>query len=327
MTSKVEMVRRVAHLTEELNALKQFVAMEELNGSESAILRGKYFAATAEHAREKYGLDIATNMTGCESLMTFIKDAIMASKEFLKGKPDKSDLAQIKKYTYQAREAAEGYASSDWLDKQEFLTGIVEVKSVPGVFTSVKSPDQLASSIGKDLANLNNHVKKNTAECKKEMAPAYAIYKKYYTADFESKREDAVKELSGLKPSTYDKGPVYPMFVKGNVSTRELPALDKAGVKKIADLMVKIVTTYGILDDHIYKSLVPQAIEWDDLTRSKFWNEFYEQDYHLKELSALFDVLSWDDTTKNSSGNLHHWWDTVWDVVRFLENWILYSVK
>lgn len=321
-----ELVEATIDMGKDIEVLEEVITRRsepDVDGLESLQDGGTLFVDAAENIKKRYGIDVEPTLAGFESFLDTLKKVFTKTSEDLKEIPTKQDKAVIKKYLYENEKAASLYTDSKWQDEQKFINvGKVKLQ-VPSFLSAVDSP----AAVKAILDMVNQRIKTS--------------FTKYYK-NSESRTVSGIKIFNSLKGKSPEDGvklldpmlPITPAELKGAVSeaglsdldtksqSAELPVLNKDKIKEVVDIMNSI-TELVVYFNHTEESGLDKFIDDEDWNRSKYWDSIDE----TKQAKQVWDVVTFYGDTPEFILLTRTYSEKMLPVAKFLEQWILNSVK
>jgi len=292
-------------------------------GMEQFVDGSELLAAAAADINERYKVDIEPTVAGMESFLDSLKIGFEKVKEKIKGNPTKADTARIKKGLHEAESAFNEYGSEKWQSEQKFINvGKTKIQT-PEILNGINSPSDLnaiLSLINKRATDTYDRYHKNAAQ------RLQAGLKVFNSA--KSKLADApISEVDSSLPITPEHltGAAKDSGLddlKVSLSGTELPVLNKDGIKVVCAAMKTILDTkkYFITgEEKFYNS----SISEDDFYKSKFWDKHIR----TKQAGQVWDAVVFDAFYDEPEYLSSVYSTKMMAIARFLEMWILKSVK
>ena len=300
----------------------------EVDGQEAIDKRTALFTATANYAKEQYGLDITPDRAGCESFLDSLKIMMKKAGEFLAGQPDKRDLQKVKQLNDAATKAAKMYAGSSWLDNQTFKEGIISIPRIPNAFKSVTVPNDVPSVLGKFELLIDKTFKEHENYHVRLLPQGIKLFNTYEKKDFEEKKEEAVAGIlkldDGKAPAKPSHADLIGVIDLSTLTPRsQLQALDKSGVVAVAKLLEEILSKSFHYESRRF-DLACDGVSYDEFWDSEFWEEMLDS---VDETKQLLKLIEWEEITAAMNTCIRAYDGVMLIVAQFLENWILYSVE
>lgn len=295
----------------------------ERDGLEGYEDNGTIFVAASADIKQRYGTDVEPTLAGMEGFLDSLKEAFQKVKDMLKKEPTKQQQAQIKKYFFEAEKAFNVYGSDKWQNDQTFINvGKVKLQ-VPDIFKDINSP--------KDIENILSLVNKRTVDTSlkylKNSKERLQAAVKVFNA-FKGKPEDTpVSEVDSFLP-------IKPEEMKGAVKDSglddldlklvgvELPVLSKEAIKEVCKVVEQLVDTSVTLIGHD-ESLIDLSISEDDFYASDFWDKHLD----TKQCKEIWNAGYYFDSIGEFTKVHREYNDKALIIAKFLEMWVLQSVK
>ncbi|UOX39562.1 hypothetical protein [Aeromonas phage ZPAH34] len=296
---------------------------DQYSGCESFSEQGQRLARIADYIKETYNEEVSPDIAGVESFVEKLKAGFKQVTEALKSKPNKQRLAVIKTAAYEATKAAKVYESTKWLDEQTFIN-IGNVKfQVPSIFKDVKTLDDAKKIIDGIFKQCETDFNANMKDMEKRLSTGLTLFNKYKSKEWDEKYLQEVKKALPIKPeiSDFDKQAYLELVGTGYVPA-SIPVLTKDMVKDVSQLMAKLggLTFKMETDWEIFAS--------DTMDTSDFWDSSFWDNVPEETLTKVWDAVEWHRINDTLFSPMESSISKVlFELVKFLENWILYSVK
>lgn len=279
-------------------------------------------AATVD-IKERYDVDVQPTIAGLEGFLDSLKGGLANLLGKKKEKPSKQQVAVIKKYIHEAEKAFALYGSDKWQSEQKFINVGKTKLQVPAIFGQINS----AGDIEAILKLINKRVV-DTAEkyFKNDEQRVRAAIKVFNL--FKGKPEDTpITEVDShlpIKPELLTGGVKDSGIQDVNVKTSavELPVLNKDGIKEVSKVVDMIIDTRVFFmnrEENYIDVLIPE----DDFYESKFWNNHSS----AKQTTAVWNAGTCYGDTPEFEKISKEYNDKMLTIAKFLEQWVLASVK
>lgn len=273
--------------------------------------------------KKRYDTDIEPTIAGMESFLGSLKDSLEKIGKMISGKPTRHELALVKKHLWEGWKAFRLYTSEEWVKEQTFINVGKTRVQVPAVFSEINSPSDVKTPltmINSRVDAVHQKVYKNTIE---RIRAGVKIFNKFKN----SPEDTPVSEGNDLLPIKPD---VIKDFIPDTgldkldvrFKSVELPVLTKAQIKEVSDLAYLILNHEDHLSDRTGKAS-SSSIEEENFYRSKFWNKNLATNLSGATVEACTWEYSLDQLLKVEKA----YQEKMINVLKFLENWILASVK
>lgn len=296
---------------------------EKYEGCESDCQEQTLLNQVKDYVQETYNENISADIAGMEGFVDKLKEGFKQIREILKSKPNKSKLAIIKSDGYQAKSAVKKYESESWLKEQTFIN-IGNVKfQTPSVLENVKSIEDIKKIVESIIKQCENAFSTEIRDAQKRLGTGLGIFNKYKSKEWD---EDLFAELEKqlpIKPEIkeLDKEKILSLIGTGYIHN-SVPVLTKDQVKDVTKLMTDLATFSFKIEEQWL------ALSENMLDTSDFWNSGFWDNVPDKTMVKLWQAVEWhyvndvvyDPLYKSLS-------KVILDLAKFLENWILYSVK
>lgn len=325
-TPRYENVEASLVMGDDIEVLENVVAVcqtEARDGMEGYEDNGVVFVTAVADIKERYGVDVEPTLAGMEGFLDSLKNAFAKLGEKLKGQPKKEHLAQIQRYLFEASKAVKQYGSDKWLDGQQFINVGKTKIQVPAAFKDVTDPDGIDKIIDIFIKTLDKQHQAYYANALARQKAGMPIFNKFAK---KAESDDGAAELAKSLPIKPDPLPgIKQADLSGllNISMEkgELPVLNKDKVKDVVKTLTRILE---VVDG------------WEE-KREKLFNgpsyeDFYDSDFFdaiidTKECEELIRAVEWESATSDIEEIGYFYNKTMLPVCKFLEMWILQSVK
>ena len=284
---------------------------------------GEILTAAAEDIKKRYNKDVEPTIAGMEGFLDNLKSALTAIGEKLKGQPKKDHLAKIQRYLFEADKAIKQYSSSAWLSKQQFINVGKTKIQVPAAFKDVTDIDGIEKIIDIYIKTLDKKYQEYFKNALARQKAALPVYNKFAKKD---EMENGAAELGKHLPIKPDPLPgIKPSDVEGLLKTTlekgELPVLNKDQVKGVVDTLTRVLDVLEGWEKDREK--LTEGPSYDDFYDSEFFNDIEDS----KEVRELIAAVEWENATENLEEIVFFYSKAMLPVCKFLEMWILQSVK
>ncbi|WNV45796.1 hypothetical protein [Aeromonas phage AerS_266] len=296
---------------------------EKYAGCESGSNEEETLKRTVNYIKETYGTEVEPTISGMEGFVDTMKKGLKAVVEAIKGKPNKKALAAIKTHIGETDKAVELYKSNRWQADQTFINIGFSKFQTPGVFNELKTADEYKKVIKDILDKCKNDYSGIIKNAERRLGTGLKIFNQFKNKQYNEEDVEKVKKLYPIKPAIMPVNKEAYLSLIGNEYVHNsVPVLTKDQVKEIADLMKTVsLFVWGLATER--ENLVDIALDWSDIMDSDFWMNV--SDDVVKELAL---AAEWGDIDNKQ---LDPFTDPVekimLEILKFLENWILYSVK
>ncbi|MGL4614285.1 MAG: hypothetical protein ACRCVV_10405 [Shewanella sp.] len=296
---------------------------EKYDGCESSSDEQSLLNQVSSYAKETYNEDVTPDIAGMEGLVEKLKAGFKTIKEALKSKPNKQSLSIIKKDAFQALEAIKVYESDKWLKEQQFINIGNTKFQTPSIFAEIKSVKEAEQLVNTIFTKLEQTFNRSIKDAEKRLSVGMSIFNKYKNKEYTDELSKEVKLLLPIKPEIekLNKEEYLSVLGTGYVQT-SIPVLTKDSLKDITKLM-KTLADFSFQMEMRFLDIAESALDYEDFSESVFWE-------HLSNnvVVPLFIATEWhhiDDAALNPVIEVNL--KIIFELAKFLENWILYSVK
>lgn len=284
---------------------------------------GPVLKLAAEDILKRYKKTVEPTIAGMEGFLTDLKNAFSEVFDEIKGKPSKSDMAKIKRYLFEASNAIKEYSSPTWLNKQTFINVGKAKFEFPVCFKEVGSVDGVNKILDVFIKTSDNLFQENFNNSSARQRVGMPIFSKFVN---KGETEGAAGELAKhlpIKPAALPR--IKPSDITGLLDVKlergELPVLSKDKVKDVVAILIKIVDTIKKWEEKHEKLF--SGPSYDDFYNSDFFDPIMK----TKECQELIDAVEWESSTLNVEEISESYRKIMIPVAKFLEMWILKSVK
>jgi hypothetical protein len=298
-------------------------AEPESAGLEQFADGSELLTAAAEDIKQRYGTEIEPTIAGMEGFLEQVKSGFNNIAALLKKKPASHELSKIKKDTGEGWGAFNLYTSEKWQAEQKFIN-VGKVKlSVPGLLESIDSPADAKTILNLVTSRVEATYKKAHGNAKERIANGVKVFNKFKN----SPEDTPISEGD----SSY---PIKPELITGVISDAgldsldvktkavEVPVLNKDKIKEVGDLVYAILEQVSDMAERTGK-LSASTLEEDDFYKSKFWDKHLSSDL----AGSTIDACSWEYATDELVKLEKAYQDKMLNILKFLEQWVLKSVK
>lgn len=323
---RADLIEAKFDIQNDIDALEGIVAIskdETHTGFESLVDNSEILVAAADNINLRYGSSVEPTMAGMESFLDTLKKVFTKTDEKLKEAPTKQQLGIIKKYIFENEKAAALYISEKWQSEQKFINVGKAKIQVPGFLASADSP----ASAKAILDMVNQRVKTTFTKYYKNSTARTAYGMKIFNALKGKDPEEGVGLIDEKLPITPEEltGAIAESGLKDlNIKPQsvELPVLNKDKIKEVVDIMNSI-TDLRVEMNRMEESGFDNFIDDEDWNKSKFWDKFD----NTKQALAVWNVVSFEGDTPEFDYLSSEYNTKILAVAKFLESWILASVK
>ena len=295
-------------------------------GMESLQDGGLLFLSASADIKERYGVEVEPTLAGFESFLDSLKGAFTAIGEALKGKPNKEKLAKIKKYLSEADDAIKVYGSDKWLNSQKFYNVGKTKMQIPVGFKDVVDVEGISKIVELYLKSLETQFSTQEKIADSRFKAALPIFNKLKKQKPQDEDED-IKKLRADLPIKPDRVPPpkpgeLDGLLKVTLEKGELPVLSKDKIKDVVEIINKILKV-GVDWDKVLDKHAERGLGYDDFSDSDFFSK-YDNEVEVVELE---NALVWESSLSGMFEIQGSYGRTMLPVCKFLEMWILNSVK
>lgn len=284
---------------------------------------GSILTAAAEDIKTRYGEDIEPTISGLEGFLDTLKSGLEKLLGKKKEKPTKQQVAMIKKYIHEAETAFALYGSEKWQSEQKFINVGKTKLQVPGIFEKINSVgdiETILKLINKRVVDTADKYFKNDEQ---RVRAAIKIFNAFKGKPEDTPITDVDSQLP-IKPEALTGGVKDSGITDIDVKTKslELPVLNKDAIKEVTKIVDMLIDTrlYFIKREEAY---IDVMIPEDDFYESKFWNKHSS----AKQTSAVWDAGTCYGDVPEFEKISNEYSAKMLSIAKFLEQWVLASVK
>ncbi|QYN79938.1 polynucleotide kinase [Kosakonia phage Kc263] len=295
----------------------------ERDGMEGYEDNGAVFVNAAGDIKARYEVDIEPTLAGMEGFLDSLKNAFTAIGEKLKGQPKKEHLAKIQKWLFQANDAVKVYSTDKWMNQQTFINVGKTKIMVPTSMADVKDVDGIKKILEMYIKTIEGKQKEYLPNVMARLKAGLAVFNKFERKAEADDAEEQLRKHLPIKPEPLPRikpSDLEPLFNRTMVKS-ELPVLNKDQVKVVVGIISNLLDTASDLEKQREKAYVGPS--WDDFYSSDFFDPIVDS----KEVSELAAACEWDTCTSDLYEISRVYELHMYPVAKFLEMWILQSVK
>lgn len=328
IAERAEMIEAHFDMQNDIDTLDNVVlkcADEEVRaGIEGLEDNGSIMVAAVADIKERYGAEVEPTLAGLEGFLESIKGAFEKLGEKIKGQPDKSQLAQVKKYLYEAEKAFLNYGTDKWIKGQK-LINVGKVKlQVPEILKDIQNPkdaESILDLINKRALDAFKAHDKNTAA---RVHAGIKIFNQFKKKPADTDLSELTKVLP-IKPEALGTGGSEQAGVK-NLDTHfvagEFPVLNADNIKAICKVVEGILDTAFVM----LKSL--EGYEDKTISETDFWDsDFFDEHIESDAVEQVIKACAYGRCTDQLQDIDYMYGQKLLNVCKFMEMWILQSVK
>ena len=296
---------------------------EKYDGCESNSQEQCLLDQVSAYVKETYNEDVTPDVAGMEGFVDKLKEGFKTIKEAFKSKPNKSSLSIIKKDAYQALNAIKVYESDKWLKEQQFINIGNTKFQTPSIFAEIKTVKEAEQVINTIFSKLEQSFNKNIKDAEKRLSVGIGIFNKYKNKEYTPELSKEVGGLFPIKPEIekLNKEDFLSLLGTGYVPA-SIPVLTKESLKDVTKLM-KVLGDFSFQMEMKWMDVAESALDYEDFSESVFWEHI-----NNNVVVPLFIATEWHHIDEDALNpvievNLK----IIFELAKFLENWILYSVK
>lgn len=302
----------------------------EIHGTESLSMNRQQLSAFKTYAKQTYGIDIEDNISGMESFMEKLRDAIKKVKGALKGASNKQEMMQVKRYITDCDKAIKLYGSDTWLADQTFKDGgECTIGRVPVGLDKVRSISDLSRVINPMVSELETISKGMEKDARAKLIAGLKIWNRYKNSkgDVDTVSSEIAQAIDGLKfpPETkFDKDKFIGSLNQTSGERIRVPVLDKAGVKDAVSVLSNMCRQWIIISERS-SDVAEDGVWWDDVYDIDIYCKMSEE--NKRALSDLMNLVGWENIILPMTNLETEYERLLLPVAQMLESWILYSVE
>lgn len=321
--SRPEILEMMIDVQEDMTAIEGVIVQSqnpEMAGNEAFADNSEMLVGAVADIKERYGADVQPTLAGMEGFFTSLKGMFGTLS-----KKSEKKVEESLEYIYDAHKTIEGYAKPEFLNGKTFKEGDVTVTAPVGLGKTPTLKDALAiinkvaDAADKDAKKIGDNDLKHTQQ-------ALRIFNKY--AKHAPLDEDEAEKLLAkdfpIKPEQADRPDrhMYDKLLDTKLGPVTVPALDEAGVKEAVQVLTKFVERFKKIWGY-YEAIDGIALDHGEMADSPFWDAAWETD----AAEQLNDGLYFQQAVNNIDVVVDAYGDVVMPVAKFLESWILNSIK
>lgn len=272
--------------------------------------------------KDKYGRDIEPTIQGMEGFFGDLKEAFSETIKELTGNSI-ADKAKIKRYFHEARGAISEYTSKAWLDKQKWINvGKVSLQ-VPAAFKEVNTGDGMNAIITPFSKACEKQVKDNLANAEARLTAGLKVYNQLKNKE-PVKGEALAKLVGEIKPDALPDVTAKDIIslIDVSLSKGEMPVLKKTDIAGVIKVLKDAIDTLDRMYVGIDK-LMDRSLSTDDFLDP----DFFEATFKEKPIKQLYDATCFEANGWNAEYIADGYVHQMLVVAKFIETWILKSVK
>lgn len=323
---RADLIEAKFDIQNDIDALEGIVVIskdETHAGFESLVDNSETLVAAADNINLRYGTSVEPTIAGMEGFLDILKGAMAKIKETFKGKPNKEAAKIIKRQLADAVKAVDVYKSPKWLEDNKFINVGKTKVSVPDIFKESTDAGDVRTVVNGIISRAESMHTKYLNNAKSRLTNGTKIFNKFKNSDPEKESIEDLKKAYPIEPSQL-KGAESDSGLREvglKTSKIEIPVLSKKSIPDIVAVMsslIKFGDDIAIKNDAFISLTVPE----DNLYNSKFWESISSS----KEFGMIWDAVSYD-CAKELVDIQYAADDVIFDICKFLESWILNSVK
>ena len=300
------------------------IAKDEAHeGFESLADHGEIMVTAAADINQRYGASVEPTLDGMEGFLDVLKGAMTKIKETFKGKPNKEAAKIIKRQLAEAVKAADVYKSPKWLEENKFINVGKAKVSVPEIFKEATDAGDVKTIVNGIISRAESMHTKYLNNAKARLGNGTKVFNKFKNADGGKESVEDLKKAYPIEPSrlTGAESDSGLKEVALQTSKIDIPVLPKKAIPDVVAIMESLINfgdNLAIKNDAFIAGTVPE----EDIYNSSFW----ESHTTSKEFGVLWDAVSYDAASELVDIQ-YAADDVIFDICKFLESWILNSVK
>ena len=323
---RYEMIEAKFDMQNDIEMLDKVIVVAkdpEQAGFESLADNSEMMVSIATDIKDRYDVEVEPTVSGMEGFVETLKEAYDKLKEKVKGIPSKKVNAQIIKNMEDAGKQFAEYDSEEWQSEQKFKNvGKVKLQT-PKAFNEVNSISDVKTIIKMTTQRAVDIYDRHHTNAQARLVPAMKVFNAFKDKPADTPISE-VDEMLPIKPDLLTGG-LVDSGVKDFDTTLEpveLPVLTKADIKEAKGIIDYILDTqiYFIHEEEKYYD---HSADEDAFFNSKFWDahlksEQAKQVWNATEYHSVIDQMDEIEDTYR---------DKVLNVAKFLQRWVLSSIK
>lgn len=326
--TRVDLIEAQLEMQDDINVLDNVVstynnAGDAAAGMEQFIDGSELLTAAAADINERYKVDIEPTVAGMEGFLDSLKSGLVNLLGKKKDQPTKQQIAMIKKYIHEAEQAFALYSSDKWQAEQKFINVGKTKLQVPNIFEKINGASDIESILKLINKRVTDTADKHFKNDEQRIRSAIKVFNLFKGKPEETPITEVDSHLP-IKPELLTGGVKDSGISDVNVktSTVELPVLNKDGIKevsKIVDMLLDTRVWFMKKEEGYMDILIPE----DDFYESKFWNNHS----NAKQTTAVWNAGTAFGDTPEFEKISKEYNDKMLAIAKFLEQWVLASVK
>lgn len=321
--SRPEILEMMIDVSEDLEAIEGVIVKSkepEFAGNEAFADNSEMLVGAVADIKERYGADVEPTLAGMEGFFTVLKNMFDGL-----GKKSEKKVEETLEYIYNADKIIDGYAKPEFLNGKTFKEGDITVSAPAGLGknptlkSALVAINKVADAADKDAKKIGDNDLKHTQQ-------ALRIFNKYakHAPVSEEEAEELLEKEFPIKPEQVDRPDrdMYDKLLDIKPVPVTVPALDEAGVKEAVEVLNKFIERFKKIWAY-YEAIDKLSLDHGEMSDSKFWDAAWETD----ACEQLNDGLYFQSSTRNIDIVADAYGDVVMPVAKFLESWILNSIK
>lgn len=296
----------------------------EFSGNEHFQDNSSTLVGMTDLIKEKYGREVPATINGLEGFFGDLKKAFGEVLDELSGKPTKAEKAKIKKYFFEARKAVEEYSSKSWLESQKWINvGKVKIQ-VPAVFAEINTGEGMSTIVGQFSKACEKQVQDNLANSEARLTSGLKIFNQLKNKEPVHGEELSALITGKIKPDALPdiKGDAITSLIDVSLVKGELPVLKKDDIAGVVKVLKDALASMDKMYTGVEK-LLDRSLSVDDF----FESDFFDATFKEAPVKELYDAVTFDDNSWNAEYILEGYTKQMLVVAKFIESWILNSVK
>lgn len=326
---RTDLIEHSFTVEDDINTIQAVVEVcqsDKRDGMEGAEDGGAIFTQAAADIKERYGTDVEPTLAGFEGFLDKLKSAYDVIAQALKGKPNKEQLAKIKKYLFEADKAVAEYGSDKWLSSQEFINVGKTKMQVPAAFKDVTDLDGIIKIIEIYLKSLDDKFSQEEKIITPRMRAGLSVFNKFRGRKPGEEDED-IAEMRKYLPIKPDRIPAPKRtelegLLNVTLEKGELPVLQKDQVKDVVGLIRTIIDA-DTKWEKAQEKITDVGVSYDDFYDSDWFDAYIDE----VEVEEIINACEWDTASTPMTEIRDAYAKAMFPVCKFLEMWILNSTK
>ncbi|QDB70313.1 hypothetical protein CF8_0145 [Aeromonas phage CF8] len=304
---------------------------DQYAGCESHSDEGQRLVRVAEYIKETYNEEVSPDIAGMEGFIEKLQAGWGKIKELLKSK---TKNPKVSGHIGKTKKEILLYATDGWLNQMTFKNvGSAKFK-IPAIFKEVNTPDGVEKIIAGFLKQVKTEFQQHQQNSTQRLSAGLKIFNQFDKIKIPDtlSKEDFDKhqsELAKYFPIKPEKKPDIEQadiikLLDLNTVDGAIPVLNKDGVKAAVKVMTSLCDMVSDLEMKIF-DVMEKGIDYDDRDGSDFWYRMHERGSEYEK--ELFKAINWEATTDSLTEIEMAFEKQVIKILKFMEWWILFSIK